>query len=71
MLRTHTSVHHSVVMESWMANCNMTAVTACPETKPIVHKNICFLGMSFTFTKGGRVASCSINSKQIRDFNGF
>ena len=33
-----------------MANHKVTAVTACPETKPTVHKNICFPGMSFTFT---------------------
>jgi hypothetical protein len=48
---THVSVCSSVVMDSWTANCNITAVTACPETKPNVHKKICSLGMSFTFTK--------------------
>ena len=41
----------SVVMDSWMANCNIIAVRTSPETKPTVHKNTCFLGMSFMFVE--------------------
>jgi hypothetical protein len=49
--RTCVSVCSSVVIDSWMANHNIIAATACLETKLTAHKNICFLGMSFTFTK--------------------